>query len=137
MWKERLHATLPQLLADEIDTFETEIELRRQAKIDDKVFAETRLRRGVYGQRYDNGQRYDGTQTRKLAYPDGKQTKGAIVLRNGRPVCVIHQNDLLVAVSSVVLSRQVGDQLVRFRRLKRRFKSERRGLPFFRILDDF
>jgi hypothetical protein len=25
--------------------------------MDEKVFAETRLRRGVYGQRYDNGQR--------------------------------------------------------------------------------
>ena len=36
------------------------MELRRQGKIEDRVFAETRLRRGVYGQRYDNGQRHDG-----------------------------------------------------------------------------
>ena len=30
----------------------------KQGKIDEKVFAETRLRRGAYGQRYDNGQRH-------------------------------------------------------------------------------
>ena len=41
----------------------------RQNKIDEKVFAETRLRRGAYGQRYDNGQRHDGVQTQKLPYP--------------------------------------------------------------------
>jgi hypothetical protein len=39
------------------------------------VFAETRLRRGAYGQRYDNGQRYDGTESRKLPFAD-KPTKG-------------------------------------------------------------
>ena len=30
------------------------------------MFAETRLRRGVYGQRYDNGQRHDGEKTQAL-----------------------------------------------------------------------
>jgi sulfite reductase (ferredoxin) len=40
------------------------------------VFAETRLRRGVYGQRYDNGQRHDGRQTQQLDYPCGELTKG-------------------------------------------------------------
>jgi len=44
--------------------------------MDEKVFAETRLRRGVYGQRYDNGQRYDGKQHRQLAYPGGHESKG-------------------------------------------------------------
>ena len=63
-------------LAEEIDHFETEIELRQQDKIDEKVFAETRLRRGAYGQRYDNGQRYDGKETRTLDYPAGAKTKG-------------------------------------------------------------
>ena len=76
LWKERLEGKLPKQLAEEIDTFETQIELRRQGKIDEKIFAETRLRRGAYGQRYDNGQRYDGTQTRKLAYSEDKPTKG-------------------------------------------------------------
>jgi sulfite reductase beta subunit-like hemoprotein/uncharacterized protein (UPF0332 family) len=76
LWKERLSGTLPDQLAEEIDAFETEIELRRQGKIDETIFAETRLRRGAYGQRYDNGQRYDGFETRKLAYPEDKNTKG-------------------------------------------------------------
>ena len=44
------------------------MELRKQGKIDEKVFAETRLRRGIYGQRYDNGQRHDGKLIQKLEY---------------------------------------------------------------------
>ena len=76
LWKERLRGTLPDQLAEEIDNFETEIELRRLGKVDEKIFAETRLRRGAYGQRYDNGQRYDGTETRTIAYPEGTNTKG-------------------------------------------------------------
>jgi len=75
LWKERLAGSLPSQLAEEIDTFETEIELRRQDGVDEKVFAETRLRRGVYGQRYDNGQRHDGSQSKDLAYEE-KVTKG-------------------------------------------------------------
>ena len=47
LWKERLAGSLPARLAEEIDTFETEIELRRQGKLDETVFAETRLRRGL------------------------------------------------------------------------------------------
>ena len=61
---------MPAALATEIDLFESQIALRRQGKIEEKVFAETRLRRGVYGQRYDNGQRNDGTGTKPLHYPD-------------------------------------------------------------------
>ncbi len=76
LWRDRLDGQLPEQLAQEIDAFETEIELRRQEKIDDKVFADTRLSRGVYGQRYDNGQRYDGKKTRQLDYPTDKPTKG-------------------------------------------------------------
>ncbi len=76
IWKERLEGKLPPQLAEEIDAFDTQIELRRQGKMDEKVFAETRLRRGVYGQRYDNGQRHDGKQNRTLAYPGGHETKG-------------------------------------------------------------
>ena len=75
-WKEKLGAAVPGELGREIDIFETELELRKQGKIDEKVFAERRLRRGAYGQRYDNGQRNDGTRIQKLEYPSGDVTKG-------------------------------------------------------------
>ncbi len=68
-WKDKLGDRIPSNLGQEIDSFETQIVLRKQGKIDEKVFAETRLRRGAYGQRYDNGQRHDGTKTQKLPYP--------------------------------------------------------------------
>ena len=75
-WKETLAGRIAADLAAEIDTFESQIALRRQGKIDEKVFAETRLRRGVYGQRYDNGQRNDGTGPKALEYPSNGLTKG-------------------------------------------------------------
>jgi sulfite reductase (ferredoxin) len=75
-WKEKLADRIPEEWGREIDIFETQIELRKQGKIDEKVFAETRLRRGVYGQRYDNGQRFDGSRTLELLYPSGELTKG-------------------------------------------------------------
>ena len=75
-WKTVLQDRLPDSLAHEIDIFEGQIELKRQGKLDDKVFAETRLRRGAYGQRYDNGQRHDGLETRTLQYPSHDLTKG-------------------------------------------------------------
>ncbi len=74
-WKERLGGRLSPDLAAEIDAYETQLFLRKQGKIEEKLFAETRLRRGVYGQRYDNGQRHDGVRTQTLAYPSA-QTKG-------------------------------------------------------------
>ena len=76
LWRERLGGQLAENLAEEIDNFESEIELRRQGKLDEKIFAETRLRRGAYGQRYDNGQRHDGRESRRLPYPEGRPTKG-------------------------------------------------------------
>ena len=75
-WKEKLAEAMPQALAREIDVFETEMELRRKGKIEEKVFAETRLRRGMYGQRYDNGQRHDGLKTQEIKYPAVGLTKG-------------------------------------------------------------
>ena len=75
-WKEALAAKIPSRLGCEIDIFETQIELKRQGKVEDKLFAETRLRRGVYGQRYDNGQRHDGIAHRTLAFPGNTLTKG-------------------------------------------------------------
>ena len=76
LWKDQLASQIAADLAEEIDTFEMQIELRRQDKMDEKVFAETRLRRGAYGQRYDNGQRHDGTASKTLAYDTSKHTKG-------------------------------------------------------------
>ena len=79
-WKARLAQQVPADWSAEIDDFETDMELRRQGKQDEKLFAETRLRRGVYGQRYDNGQRHDGLASRQLQYPDSspnlRGTKG-------------------------------------------------------------
>ena len=74
-WKERLAGEIPADMAEEIDAFETQIHLRKQGKMEEKLFAETRLRRGAYGQRYDNGQRFDGTQTQQLLFPE-HETKG-------------------------------------------------------------
>lgn len=60
----------------EIDVFETQLQLRRLGKLDERTFAEIRLRRGVYGQRYDNGYRHDGIRTQALTYPSGDLLKG-------------------------------------------------------------
>jgi len=69
LWKEQLAGAIAPQLAREIDIFDNEVTLKKNGKIDDKIFAETRLRRGAYGQRYDNGQRHDGKETRKLEFP--------------------------------------------------------------------
>src|SRR6202171_2449754 len=74
-WKTRLTAQMPPHLASELDIFENEIALKKHGKMEDKIFAETRLRRGSYGQRYDNGQRHDGRETQRLRYPS-ENTKG-------------------------------------------------------------
>ena len=74
-WKEKLADRMDPQIAEEIDVFESQMALRRTGKLDEKVFAETRLRRGCYGQRYDNGHRHDGIKTQHLAYL-GDMTKG-------------------------------------------------------------
>src|SRR4051812_21061968 len=74
-WEEKLRDRIDPQLADEINVFETEIQLRKQGKLDEKVFAETRLRRGAYGQRYDNGHRNDGIRSQELKYTT-ELTKG-------------------------------------------------------------
>jgi len=75
-WKNLLQSHIPDDMAEQIDLFDGQIALRRQGKLDEKVFAESRLRRGAYGQRYDNGQRHDGLQARTLAFPVSDLTKG-------------------------------------------------------------
>jgi sulfite reductase (ferredoxin) len=75
-WAKQLAGKIPESLSREIDIFETEVALRKQGKLDERLFAETRLRRGIYGQRYDNGQRHDGKKVQEVAYPSGNLTKG-------------------------------------------------------------
>ncbi len=75
-WKNLLQDSMPPDWAKEIDDFAAQIELNKQGKIEPRIFAETRLRRGAYGQRYDNGQRNDGKQIRKLNYPNEAIWKG-------------------------------------------------------------
>src|SRR5689334_12780633 len=79
-WKSTLGARIPEAWGREIDIFETQMELRKRGKIEEKLFAETRLRRGAYGQRYDNGQRHDGEKTQALRFPSGEITKGPVTL---------------------------------------------------------
>jgi sulfite reductase (ferredoxin) len=79
-WKATLGSRIPETWGREIDIFETQIELRKKNKVEEKLFAETRLRRGAYGQRYDNGQRHDGEKTQSLVFPSGPLTKGPVTM---------------------------------------------------------
>src|SRR5579864_4893809 len=79
-WKEHLSGKMPEPLAREVDIFDSEVALRKQGKIEERIFAETRLRRGTYGQRYDNGQRHDGAKVQQMAYPSGDLTKGPMTM---------------------------------------------------------
>lgn len=75
-WRTILQDAMPADWAKEIDDYEAQIALNKQGKVEPRIFAETRLRRGAYGQRYDNGQRNDGRQLRKLVYPSQGVWKG-------------------------------------------------------------
>src|SRR5256714_64341 len=75
-WKAHLAGKIAPHLATELDIFDNEVALKKQGKIEDRIFAETRLRRGSYGQRYDNGQRHDGRASQQLSYPSAGATKG-------------------------------------------------------------
>ena len=75
-WKDALGPALPASVEREIDNFEIQMTLRQQGKVEERVFAETRLRRGVYGQRYDNGKRHDGVESRPVGFPEAELTKG-------------------------------------------------------------
>ncbi|MBX7147891.1 nitrite/sulfite reductase [bacterium] len=76
IWKKQLDGKMPTDWAKDIDGFETELHLKKQGKIEEKVFAESRLRYGAYGQRYDNGLRHDGKSQQKIPFPCGTMTKG-------------------------------------------------------------
>ena len=79
-WATLLADEIDDSWAAEIDEFESQLLLRSQGRLDEAVFAETRLRRGAYGQRYDNGRRHDGYATRELPLDSSKPTKGADTL---------------------------------------------------------
>src|ERR1700691_3052207 len=80
LWKDQLAGKMPEGLARELDIYEAEIAWRKQGKLEERIFAETRLRRGTYGQRYDNGQRHDGTKVQPMVYPSGELTKGPMTI---------------------------------------------------------
>ena len=69
IWKKNLSKSLDPKWKEDIDNFETDIMLKKKGKVEDRVFAETRLRMGAYGQRYDNGHRHDGALSRKILFP--------------------------------------------------------------------
>ncbi|MCD6024214.1 MAG: nitrite and sulphite reductase 4Fe-4S region [Fibrobacteria bacterium] len=69
-WKEALSDKLPAEWRVNVDEFESDIALKKRGKIEHKLFAETRLRMGAYGQRYDNGKRYDGKEVRRVPFPE-------------------------------------------------------------------
>src|SRR6266516_3050869 len=75
-WKDALQGRIREDWGREIDNFEAQMQLRKQGKIEEKVFAELRLRRGAYGQRYDNGKRHDGVTTQEIPFPRRGLTKG-------------------------------------------------------------
>ena len=83
-WKERLNGQMREDWAREIDVFETQIELRKKGKFEEKMFAETRLRRGIYGQRYDNGQRHDGESGADLVGTIGQRARHEEAEEEGR-----------------------------------------------------
>jgi len=69
-WKDALSESITPLWRKNVDEFEADIALKKMGKIDHKIFAETRLRMGAYGQRYDNGHRYDGKTVRNIPFPE-------------------------------------------------------------------
>ena len=75
LWRDALAESLSTDVSEDLDAYASQLELKRSGTLDDRVFAEIRLRRGIYGQRYDNGQRHDGLRSRTLAYPTSA-TKG-------------------------------------------------------------
>ena len=67
-WKNLLADRISPENESEFVQFETLMALRKRGTLEEKVFAEARLRLGAYGQRYDNGKRHDGVEARNLGY---------------------------------------------------------------------
>ncbi len=75
-WQGALGAAVAPSIDRQIEVFEQQMEQLRRGELEVRVFAESRLRRGIYGQRYDNGQRHDGVRSRDLALPEPSLLKG-------------------------------------------------------------
>ncbi len=75
-WHDALGDAVAPSIARQIEHFETQMLQQRGGDLDPRVFAESRLRRGIYGQRYDNGQRHDGVSSRPLGLPESDFVKG-------------------------------------------------------------
>lgn len=75
-WKEKLSEKIPEDIAKAIDAFAIQLKRKKHGELSNRIFAELRLRMGVYGQRYDNGKREDGLKTQKLNYPSRTILKG-------------------------------------------------------------
>ena len=75
-WRETLADKISEQVRREIDNYELKLQQKRADEIQDPIFNEIRLRKGVYGQRYDNGKRHDGIRSQDLAFPSGPLTKG-------------------------------------------------------------
>ena len=74
-WRQRVEKSLADDEREAIDKFETQIGMRRRGDLDEKLFAETRLRMGVYARRYDNGKRHDGNVSRELVFRDDRDDR--------------------------------------------------------------
>lgn len=75
IWKNALDKHVTDEFKEFIENFETDLFFKKQKKIEDKLFAETRLRMGAYGQRYDNAKRSNGKESVPIPFP-GDLTKG-------------------------------------------------------------
>jgi len=102
-WKIKLQDKISSNLEKEISDLELQMELMRRNEIDPRIFAETRLRRGIYGQRYDNGKRDDGKKVRTLKFPCGDLKKGPDtvwdapgMLRIKNPYGVVTSDQLII-----------------------------------------
>src|SRR5690242_14005041 len=69
-WNEALGTRLPATMAAEIDEFEAQMELRKQEKIEEKVFAELRLRGLTKGPDTE----FDAPGMQRIKIPYGKVT---------------------------------------------------------------
>ena len=76
-WRERLASQIPEALAHEIDVFETEITLRKQGKLDERLFAETLFEgERVWPAIRQWAEDTMGKKVQELAYPSKELTKG-------------------------------------------------------------
>lgn len=76
-WKEKPgEENLLKEITKEIKAFAFQMNRKKRGELSDPIFAELRLRMGVYGQRYDNGKREDGLRTQNLNFPSGNILKG-------------------------------------------------------------